>query len=81
MAVYLRLDNLKTACDRDSIWCALCAAFDDIISRDKKIKISKVKSWSTIEAKLSDAWDLICNQGWLQRLDKMIEDNSSIDVG
>ena len=89
MATYLRLNNLKAACGRDQIWRELIEAFDDITSRDKNIKISKVKAWSTIESRLSDAWDLACNQGMLKRLDHpvdykqiadLIDDDSSIDA-
>jgi hypothetical protein len=80
MATYLRLNNLKAACDRDTVWCALNTAFNDITSRDKKIKISKVKTWSTVESKLYEAWDLVCNQGLLQRFDSLVDCDSSIDA-
>jgi len=80
MATYLRLNNLKAACDRDTVWCELNTAFNDITSRDKKIKIAKVKTWSTVESKFSEAWDLICNQGFLQRFDSLIDEDSSIDA-
>ena len=70
MATYLRLKNLKAACSRDPVWSDLIDAFDDITARDKTIKISKVKRWSTIEAKLGEAWRLACNQGMLERFDE-----------
>ena len=44
MATYLRLNNLKAACDMDTVWCELNTAFNDVTLRDKKIKISKVKT-------------------------------------
>jgi hypothetical protein len=78
MATYLRLNNLKAACGRDAIWCELNTAFNDITSRDKKIKISKVKTWSTVEAKLHEAWDLVCNQGLLQRFDSLVDGRSEM---
>jgi len=81
MATYLRLKNLKAACARDNIWCDLITAFNDITSRDKHIKLQKVKSWNTIESKLSEAWDLVCNQGLLLRFDSLIDEDSSIDAG
>jgi hypothetical protein len=70
MATYLRLKNLKAACSRDHVWSDIIDAFDDITARDKTIKISKVKRWSTIEAKLGEAWRLACNQGMLERFDE-----------
>ena len=79
MATYLRLSNLKASCERDQLWRELTAAFEDIISRDKKMKISTVKAWSTVESKMYEAWDLVCNQGILKRFEKQIDEDSSFD--
>ena len=72
MATYSRLNNLKAACARDYIWCDLTTAFNDITSRDKHIKLQKVKSWNTIESKFSEAWDLVWERFTLTKITGVI---------
>jgi hypothetical protein len=78
LANYWRLQNLKNACTKDNYWCDLKTALDDITSRKKNLKISKIKSWNGIESLLSEAYDLARKQGKLQNRE-LVDSDSSID--
>lgn len=58
--IYVRMKNLKGACERHLP--AVAAAFDDIDSRNKEVKLSRINSWKRIEDLFIEAWDLAKNQ-------------------
>jgi hypothetical protein len=58
MATYLRWKNLKSACMKHNHLVPVIKAFTDLASRDKSFRLSKIKSWSLIESKLRDGWEM-----------------------
>ena len=82
MANYLRLQNLKEACNRDARLFEICESLDDHTSRMKELKLSKTKSWSKMESLIADAWQMALKQGKLKAKDNIMsqEDKDSVSA-